>query len=177
MLVIVVVHRHRIIGCFSPLALRKSSLHGGRFLVRSNLAIREMPIKTLNLEHILWALEKGVLISLSALFKCIFHLLMWHWELHPDLQAEGGGALGLVWVFWNLWAHSQWHTSSMKSTPPNPSNPFMLCHSLVVKHSNMWTYGGGVILIQTTTYSSLSQVIFFSLLSSSSDINTAIPSS
>lgn len=91
MLVIVVVHRHRIIGCFSPLALRKSSLHGGRFLVRSNLAIREMPIKTLNLEHILWALEKGVLISLSALFKCIFHLLMWHWELHPDLQAEGGG--------------------------------------------------------------------------------------
>jgi hypothetical protein len=35
---------------------------------------------------------------------------------------------------WNLKAHPQWHTSSSKVTPPNPSQ---IVHSLKTKHSNI----------------------------------------
>lgn len=49
---------------------------------------------------------------------------------------------------WNLKALPQWHTSSNKTIFPNPSNLFQQFHSLVTKHSSIWTRRG--ILIQAT---------------------------
>lgn len=59
------------------------------------------------------------------------------WELYPGPQAErvSQGSNGLL--------KSQSSPSrTHKATPPNPSNPFKWCHSLVTKHSNMWVHGG-----------------------------------
>jgi len=46
---------------------------------------------------------------------------------------------GLDVSFWNLKDHCQWHTSSNKATPPNPSPTVSLT---ATKHSNIWAGGG-----------------------------------
>jgi hypothetical protein len=65
-----------------------------------------------------------------------------------DLERLGQAGMS----FWNLKAHSQWHTSSNKATPTSTWPHFLillkLCRSLQNKHSNLWAYGA--ILIQTT---------------------------
>jgi hypothetical protein len=52
-----------------------------------------------------------------------------------DPQAEGRGRrLGLVPAFWNIKAHSQWHISFNKATPPNPSQTVPLTGDQVSEH-------------------------------------------
>lgn len=52
----------------------------------------------------------------------------------------------MAWIFGNLKAHTQWHTSCNKATPPNPPKQF---HQWWIMYSNIWAYS--VIIIQTTT--------------------------
>lgn len=46
-------------------------------------------------------------------------------------------AIGIGLGFWNLRAHSQWHTSSDKTPPPNS---LLIAPQLVTKHANIWAY-------------------------------------
>lgn len=57
-----------------------------------------------------------------------------------------GETPGMLWVFWNLKAHSQWHTSSNMAMPPDPSPTVPATGDQVFKYKLL-----GAILIHITT--------------------------